>query len=76
MDKTVAEFIGENSGVFKTLVKIGQVPATVVRSHQIYTFYSGLKTPSKMQRYEETAIAMRVTTRTVMTCVKDMQKTI
>lgn len=69
-------FLQNNSEVVKTLSKNGLIPASVLTEWNIYIFYSGLTAKSKMQKYQDTAEAMRVSEKTVRNAVKSMEKNI
>lgn len=75
MAKTIASFITENNDVFRTLVKVGAVPITVQRKVQIYTYYNSLQ-GGKMQRYQETASAMRSNITDVRKAVREMNRNV
>lgn len=76
MGKKVADYIQQNGECFKTFSKVGLVPVSVVAKFNIYIYYCGLKSNSKMQRYQDTAAAMKTNVWSVMDAVKEMQKTI
>lgn len=71
----VAEAIEKNAECFRAFTKAGLIPASVVRQHQIYNYYQTTN-GGKMQRYQDTAEAMKTHVNTVMSAVKEMQKPI
>lgn len=76
MAKTVAAFIQENKSVFKALVNARQIPMSSVRKFQIYLYYSGLTSKSKMGKYKDTAKAMGSNLTDVRNSIKEMEKSI
>lgn len=71
----IADYIQKNSECVKVLSKVGIIPMSVNRQFQIFTYFSGTK-GGLMQRYEDTAKAMQVDTRTVQRAIKEMQRSI
>lgn len=69
----IADQIDSNSDFFGKLVKARIVPASVVRQKQIYTYFQ-TTSGGKMQRYQDTAEAMRVHVNTVMSSVREMER--
>lgn len=71
----IADQIDENSVFFSKLVKARIIPASVLRQKQIYNYFQ-TTTGGKMQRYQDTAEAMRTHLNTVMNAVKEMERNI
>lgn len=76
MAKKVADYIQQNKDCFRTFSKVGLVPMSVVSQFNIYVYYCGLTNPSKMQKYQDTADALRINIQTVQKAVKEMQRSI
>lgn len=71
----IADQIDDNSVFFSKLVKARIIPASVLRQKQIYNYFQ-TTTGGKMQRYQDTAEAMRTHLNTVMNAVKEMERNI
>ena len=71
----VADYIQKNSECVKVLSKIGIVPLSITRQFQVWVYFTGTK-GKLMQRYEDTATAMNVDSRTVQRAIKEMERSI
>lgn len=72
--KTVAQFIEENMDDLKKLHKIGIVSCNLITNYSIYSYFKSLNPQEeKMTRYTFTAEAMKVSERSVMRAVKEME---
>lgn len=71
----IADHIDSNSDFFGKLVKAGIIPASVIRKKQIYTYFQ-TTSGGKMQRYQDTAEAMRVHVNAVMNSVREMERNV
>lgn len=76
MAKTVAEYIRENLCVVRQLTQIGKVPPKVINDYKIYSMFSNLDIPSKMDRYSMVAEELKVNEKTVIRAVKAMEETL
>lgn len=72
----VADFIEKNLDDVKRLTKAGVISTSLINSYNTYTVFNSIKSSSKMQKYEDAASILNVSTRTIMNCVKEMQKPI
>jgi hypothetical protein len=73
----LAEFVTKNYQVVEKLLKAGAISLTLKQQYEIYQYYNTTShIKSKMQRYENTAEAMGVTTRWVMKSVNEMKKAV
>lgn len=78
MPLTVAKFVEDHITELKNLQKLGIVSSTLIANFHIYSYYKSLnpaKVPQKMNRYTFTAEAMKVSERSVMRAIKEMEKT-
>lgn len=73
----LGDYIKKNYKVVDRLLKSGKVSLSVKQEFEIYQYYQTTKNiKSKMQRYSNTASAMKVSEVTVMRAVKEMKKVI
>ena len=73
----LAEFVTKNYNVVEKLLKAGAVSITLKQQYEIYQYFNTTKhIKSTMQRYENTAEAMKVSTYTVMRAVTEMKKAV
>ena len=73
----LGDYIKNNYQVVDKLLKAGKLPLSVKQEYEIYQFYQTTNNiKSKMQRYSNTASAMKVSEVTVMRAVKEMKKVI
>lgn len=71
----VADYIESNLPVLHTLMKMRAVPLSFMNQYKIYMYYESLpESDAKMNRYEHTAISLRVSEKTVRNAVREMQK--
>ncbi len=69
-----ANYIEKNIDVFKSMVKIGAVPASYLNYYRIYCVYSTTTNMKcRMDRYYFTSDAMRVSVNTVREAVRVME---
>lgn len=74
MAKTVAEYIKENLCVVRQLTQIGKVPPKVINDYKIYSMFTSLAIPSKMDRYSLVAEELKINEKTVIRAVKAMEE--
>lgn len=71
----LGDYITKNYDVVDKLLKSGKVPVSLKTEYEIYQYFNTTgHLKSTMQRYTNTAEAMRVSERTVMRAVKEMRK--
>lgn len=76
MAKKVGDYLKERQSEVNALHRANIIPSSVLRQFQIFVYYSGLTSKSKMQRYEDTSLAMGTCVRSVINAVKSMEKNI
>lgn len=69
----VIDTVKQNLPVIKELFQIGKISGTVLNEVKIYDSYNNAK-GGKMERYNKVAEDMRVSEKTVIRVVKDMER--
>jgi LytS/YehU family sensor histidine kinase len=73
----LAEFVTKNYQVVEKLLKAGAVSITLKQQYEIYQYFNTTShIKSRMQRYENTAEAMKVSLNTVRRAVDEMKKAV
>lgn len=71
----VADFITENIGVFKKLLRLGKISITVINQYDIYIYYNSLPNDlNKMQRYSQTSDIFKLSEKTIRNSIKEMER--
>lgn len=74
---TLHQYVKENLQTIRRLTRAGIISGRVIRHYQIYTQYKDLQPgTNKMHRYHTVADNMRISSRSVMRAVSEMERNI